>query len=94
MRVRKTGRTTGYTEGMITLVNATINVAYNTPQGKKTALFINQIITEPMSQAGDSGSLIVEVGSTRAVGLLFAGSTASTIFTPIDPILLQLGITF
>jgi hypothetical protein len=88
-KVRKSGRTTGYTEGTITLLNATINVAY----GDRTARFTGQIITTPMSQGGDSGSLIVDGDENKAVGLLFAGSNLSTIFTPIDVVLSALNVT-
>ncbi len=83
MRVRKHGRTTGYTEGIITLLNATVSIAY----GPKTARFSGQVITEAMSQGGDSGSLIVDAAENRAVGLLFAGSNLATIFTPINVVL-------
>ncbi|GEM_PF-135283 len=94
MQVRKHGRTTGYTEATITLMNATVNVSYNTPSGVKQARFSGQVITGPMSQGGDSGSLIFEVGSLNAVGLLFAGSSRATIFTPIDVVLDTMNIRF
>jgi hypothetical protein len=89
MRVRKSGRTTGYTEGTVNLLNATVNVAY----GNRVARFTGQIITGPISQGGDSGSLIVDAVENKAVGLLFAGSTQSTIFNPIDKVLEALNIT-
>lgn len=94
MRVRKHGRTTGYTEGMITLMNATVNVSYNTVTGVRQARFTGQVITTPMSQGGDSGSLIVDLDSTNAVGLLFAGSSSATIFTPINVVLDRMNIRF
>ncbi len=93
MRVRKFGRTTGYTEGNITLLNATVNVGYSTSKGPRTARFVGQVITEAMSQGGDSGSLIVDKTENKAVGLLFAGSNAATIFTPINAVLEALKIT-
>ncbi len=89
MRVRKSGRTTGYTEGTVNLLNATVTVAY----GSKQARFTGQVITGPMSQGGDSGSLIVDGVENKAVGLLFAGSNLSTIFTPIDVVLRALNVT-
>jgi hypothetical protein len=89
MRVRKSGRTTGYTEGTVNLLNATVSVAY----GSKTARFTGQIITGPISQGGDSGSLIVDAAENKAVGLLFAGSNLSTIFNPIDRVLAALNVT-
>jgi hypothetical protein len=88
MRVRKSGRTTDYTEGVITLLNATVNVAY----GAKTARFVGQVITQAMSQGGDSGSLIVDTAEAKAVGLLFAGSNQATIFNPIDKVLNALNV--
>jgi hypothetical protein len=93
MRVAKYGRTTGYTEGNITLMNATINVAYNTSKGPRTARFVGQVMTEGLSQGGDSGSLVVDVATRKAVGLLFGGSNLASIFTPIDLVLSTLNIT-
>lgn len=93
MRVRKYGRTTRYTEGNITLLNATVNVAYSTLAGTRTARFVGQVITEAMSQGGDSGSLIVDANENKAVGLLFAGSNLATIFTPIDLVLNALNVS-
>jgi hypothetical protein len=88
MKVRKSGRTTGYTEGTITLLNATVDVAY----GNRTARYSGQVITTPMSQGGDSGSLIVDGTENKAVGLLFAGSNLSTIFCPIDQVFSALNV--
>ncbi len=84
MRIRKFGRTTGYTEGTIMLMNATVDVAYGE---NLQARFTGQVITSPMSQGGDSGALIIEEDSYQAVGLLFAGSRRATIFTPMDVVL-------
>lgn len=84
MRVRKSGRTTDYTEGVVTLLNATVSVAYG---ANKTARFTGQVITEAMSQGGDSGSLIVDTAENKAVGLLYAGSSLATIFNPINAVL-------
>jgi hypothetical protein len=88
MKVRKSGRTTDYTEGTVTLINATVNVAF----GSRTARFVSQVITTPMSQGGDSGSLIVDGTEARAVGLLFAGSPQATIFNPIQTVLDKLQV--
>jgi hypothetical protein len=90
MSVRKSGRTTGFTTGVVQLINATVNVAY----GAKTARFTGQVITSAMSEGGDSGSLIVDAQENMAVGLLFAGSPVATIFTPIDVVLAALDVTF
>jgi hypothetical protein len=87
MIVAKMGRTTGYTEGRVTLLNATVNVQYDTSRGTRTARFVEQVITTGMSSSGDSGSLVVDPADNTAVGLLFAGSQTATIFTPIERVL-------
>jgi hypothetical protein len=93
MRVGKHGRTTGYTEGNVILLNATVNIAYNTARGQRTARFVGQVIVESMSEGGDSGALMVDPTDKRAVGLLFAGSPQASIFTPLEVVLSELNVT-
>jgi hypothetical protein len=59
MAVKKSGPTTGLTNGNITAVSATINVSYGSG---KTARFTNQIVvgSGDFIAAGDSGSLMVD----------------------------------
>jgi hypothetical protein len=92
MAVRKSGRTTGFTRGEISVIAATVNVTYG---AGRVATFDNQLVAGPMSQGGDSGSLVAAGDSPRAVGLLFAGSDQSTIFSPIQLVLdaLEVNIT-
>lgn len=90
MSVRKSGRTTGFTSGEITLIQATVNVSYG---GNKIARFEDQIVSGPMSRGGDSGSLLVAGDTLKAVGLLFAGSDQSTIYNPIQAVLDCLEVT-
>lgn len=89
MAVRKSGRTTEFTSGEVLLLDTTVEVSYG---GNRTAKFEGQILTGPMSEGGDSGSLLVAGDSPRAVGLLFAGSSQSTIHSPIQAILDTLDI--
>jgi hypothetical protein len=84
MGVRKSGRTTGFTTGEITVIDATVNVSYGSG---RIATFENQLVSGPMSQGGDSGSLLVAADSLQAVGLLFAGSDQATIYNPIQAVL-------
>jgi hypothetical protein len=84
MSIRKSGRTTSFTTSQINLINATVDVNYGSD---RTARFENQLVSGPMSQGGDSGSLLVAGDSQHAVGLLFAGSNQSTIFNPIQAVL-------
>lgn len=92
LNVKKSGRTTGFTTGTISAINVTVTVSYG--RGKN-AKFVNQIYINSsiFSAAGDSGSLIVEDASNDPVGLLFAGSSTSTIANPIGDVLGQLAVT-
>lgn len=84
MQVVKSGRTTGLTSGTITVLEASIRVNYGSD---RAAVFEGQLVSTPMSQGGDSGSLIVSAQGHHAVGLLFAGSSQATIFNPIQAVL-------
>lgn len=84
MGVRKSGRTTALTTGTVLVVNTTVSVTYG---AGRTARFENQIVAGPMSQGGDSGSLVVTENLPLAVGLLFAGSDQSTVFSPMQAVL-------
>lgn len=86
-RVRKSGRTTGLTEGRIVLLDATVAVRY----GTREAAFEGQIVTTPMSQGGDSGSVVVD-DAGRGVGLLFAGSDRVTLANPLTKALDALAV--
>jgi hypothetical protein len=97
MSVAKSGRTTGFTTGTISSINTSVSVQYqqNCGSGKKfTVSYTNQIVIGPgsFSAGGDSGSLIVTNNSAHnPVGLLFAGSSSSTIANPAGLVLTRLG---
>ena len=78
--VQKTGRTTNYTVGRITTINATVDVSYGSAG---MARFSDQIVATNMSAPGDSGSLVATLDNV-AVGLLFAGSSVATIANQIE----------
>ena len=78
--VQKTGRTTRYTTGRITVLDASVDVNYG---GGRVARFVDQIITTNMSAGGDSGSLVTTLDNV-AVGLLFAGSEVAMIANQIE----------
>ena len=80
MIVKKTGRTTNFTTGRITAINATINVNYG---GGRVGRFVDQIVTTNMSAGGDSGSLVTTLDNV-AVGLLYAGSSVAMIANQIE----------
>ena len=86
--VQKTGRTTSYTTGRVTAINATVNVNYGS---NRVGRMCRQIVTTNMSAGGDSGSLLCDMNE-RAVGLLFAGSSSVTIHNDIRYVQVLLGI--
>ena len=90
MSVQKSGRTTGVTNGTIDAVDVSVEVGYGSG---RIALFEHQVLTNDMSDPGDSGSLIVD-SQLRAVGLLFAGSDEVTVFSPIQTVMDKLSIKF
>jgi hypothetical protein len=82
--VIKSGRTTGITTGSITSINTSVTVQYQRGcnSGRKFNIsYTNQIMTGAMSSGGDSGSLLLSNdGSLNPVGLLYAGSTSTTVY--------------
>lgn len=93
MVVHKFGRTTGYRVGFIDTTMMDVTVDY----GIGTLKFRNQIIIrglngQPFSDEGDSGALIVERDTRRAVGLLFAGSRSHTIANHIGDVFRALNV--
>ena len=93
MRVHKFGRTTSYTVGRVTSTATDVTVAYTAGN----VFFEDQIIIVgdqgSFSAGGDSGSLILERTTNKAVGLLFAGSSSHTIANHIDDVLAALNVT-
>lgn len=87
--VQKSGRTTGLTTGTIEQVDVTVRVDYG---AGRTATFTDQLMAGGMSQGGDSGSAVLD-DERNLVGLLFAGSTNSTIINRIQHVLRLLELT-
>lgn len=90
MCVRKSGRTTGVTEGIVLACDVSLFVDYSS-MGYGTALFVEQIATSPMAEPGDSGSLTVDT-DLYAIGLLFAQTTTRTFHNSIQNALNALNI--
>jgi hypothetical protein len=97
LAVQKSGRTTGRTTGTISSINTNVVVQYQESCGigkKFTVSYSNQIVinSSTFSAGGDSGSLILaNDGSFSPVGLLFAGSSTTTIANPINEVLARVG---
>jgi hypothetical protein len=93
MQVEKIGRATGYTTGTIIDVSATITVEFDDVmlQFEDQVLIKNQ--TQAFSQGGDSGSLILDIASGRATGLLIGGGPKCSIANHIGDVLSALDVT-
>jgi hypothetical protein len=102
MTVAKSGRTTGLTCANISVVNLSVEVPYFTNCDETTPyltkVFTNQIGIDAnqFSDAGDSGSLVVDASDAEPVGLFFAGGTDSLgvnqgVANPVSAVLAELG---
>ncbi len=92
MMVHKFGRTTSYTVGRVASIETDVTVEYETAD----FTFENQIIVVgtggQFSDGGDSGSIILQRGTNKAVGLLFGGSSSHTIANHIGNVLRSLRV--
>jgi hypothetical protein len=79
MEIKKSGRTTGYTEGTIVTTDAAIDVDYGTEVITLQDQFITTYMVTP---------------DGAVVGLLFAGSDKATVFNRIENVTSLLGIHF
>jgi hypothetical protein len=95
MIVHKFGRTSDYTVGRISDIDADFKVQYQTG----TYLLKSQLLIKALSNgvafsdAGDSGSLIVERATGKAVALLCAGSPAVTLANRFTRVLSALDVS-
>lgn len=91
--VRKSGRTTGVTEGIIRAVQFDVfNVVYEQGTVRMDDVMVIEGVKGSFSRPGDSGSAIVDAQG-RVVGLLFAGSDLVTFAIPIRRVLQRLRVT-
>lgn len=90
LKLQKSGRTTGYTTGIVLIQNVVLRVDYG---DAGVCIFTNQLVSDIGSGPGDSGSLVLDLQG-RAVGLLFAGGDDITVLNPIADVMAQLGVVF
>lgn len=88
MEIRKSGRTTGLTSGVIDQVDVTARVNFG---ANKTAVFEDQLMAGGMSQGGDSGSVVLDM-ENNITGLLFAGSSTTTLINRIQNVFDELDV--
>jgi hypothetical protein len=93
--VRKSGRSSGVGQGIVSAVNTTVRVRYL----GGVAVLRDQMVVEgiggrPFSESGDSGSLVLDDGTRRPVGLVCAGSPRRTVVNRIQRVLDELQLSF
>lgn len=86
--IKKMGRTTELTTGIIEQIDVTAYVNYGPNQ---VALFTDQIIASSIATGGDSGAVILN-NSNDIVGLVFAGSSNITVINRIQNVFELLGL--
>lgn len=97
MRVKKFGRTTDLTTGIIeSIIPTPMPLPYKTKEFSATVWFENVWLVAgddgPFAMAGDSGSLVVTEDGLTAVGLVFATSGNYGVIVPIDTVLAALNL--
>jgi hypothetical protein len=90
MKVVKVGRTTGKTIGEVRDVHFRFTLNY---EQVGAVGFLDQVLCTRYTKPGDSGSLVLDKASGKAVGLHFAGAKGGSVFNPIDAVLKTLGVT-
>lgn len=96
MKVRKRGRTTGLTHGIVDSVDLSVNVPYD--DGTHVLKHQIGITADPahgtvFGQGGDSGSVVVDA-SRKVIGLYFAGTEDGSfgVANPIQAVLDELNV--
>lgn len=91
MKVVKVGRTTNRTVGEVRDVHFRFLLDYGDDVGEVG--FTDQVLCTRYTQPGDSGSLVIDQASGKAVGLHFAGANGGSVFNPIADVLDALRIS-
>jgi hypothetical protein len=94
MEVVKVGRTTGKTKARVRDVNFRLIINY---PGVGKVGFLDQVFCTRYTNGGDSGSLVLDAKTGKAVGLHFAGfpdknGVKGSVFNPIDEVLKALEV--
>lgn len=93
MKVEKFGRTTGHTTGAITTRNLDLKVDFDGMELEFHNQFEIKGRRKMFCDGGDSGSLILQRETNKAVGLLFAGTEDGTTFaSPVKEVLASFSV--
>lgn len=88
--VCNTGRTLGVRWANVKRTGVTVNVRYGDGSGRIKVR--NQVLTNGMSKGGQSGSSVYREKTGELCGILFAGSSNTTIFSHINQIENNFGV--
>ncbi len=84
IHVAKSGRTTGLTCTTVDAIDSTVKVSYY-KDAAETQFYVSKTYTNQIgmpgnyfSDAGDSGSLVVDTANAQPLGLFYAGSTGTS----------------
>ena len=93
MHIKKVGRTTDYTTGVIADVHLRLALKYHrrSGSGRGRVGFRDQVLCTRYSAGGDSGSVILN-SNDKIVGLHFAGAASGSVFNRITHVLELLDI--
>jgi len=91
MKVVKVGRTSSKTTGEVRDVNFRFVLDYE-EDGLHEVGFVDQVLCTRFTKPGDSGSLVLDQKTGKAVGLHFAGANGGSVFNPIGEVLTALGV--
>ena len=86
----KSGRTSSVTDGKVVALDVSIQIEYDR---MGILNFENQIATEYMLDAGDSGSALLNKETGAVIGLGYAGSDSLSFHNPIGPVLKFFGVS-
>ncbi len=90
MKVVIEGRTSGKSTGEVKDTHFRFTVTY---PGVGKVGFKDQILCTRYSKGGDSGSLVLDQKTSKAVGLHFAGAPEGSVSNPIGLVLKNMGVT-
>jgi hypothetical protein len=91
--VRKRGRTSQLTQGVVQDVDATIKMPYSNGVAILTDQILVRGVNRTFSEGGDSGSLVFAEESRQPIGLLCGGSPRYSVVNRISPVLEALGLS-
>jgi hypothetical protein len=92
MAIQKTGAATGHTTGTVKDIDYVTNLRYDDQNGLAASVrYARQVLCTKYSEGGDSGAAVCDMAG-NVVGLHFAGSPSTSVFSPIALVMKALKI--